>query len=54
MVMPGEHGALLVGVDRVVGALLSAHREVARGATELSRNWPGASEQLAAEHLKYI
>ena len=40
----------MVGVYWVVGAILPAHREVARGATELSGHWP----ELAAEHLKYI
>ena len=48
--MPGKNRALLVGVYRVVGAILPAHREVARGTAELSGHWP----ELAAEHLKYI
>ena len=52
--MPGENRALLVGVYRVVGAILPAHREVARGTAEFSGHWPGASGQLAAEHLKYV
>ena len=41
MITPGKDRALEVGVFWVSSALLPAHREVARWATELPSYWPG-------------